>query len=65
MKHRQPGLFGAGERAVRLTKMGGPLAGLKARIDKEAFQWSFQFHAVSGSAFGRPRAGRKAGVGIL
>ena len=38
MKHRQPGLFGVEERAMQLTKMGDPLAGLKARIDWEAFR---------------------------
>jgi len=38
MKHRQPGLFDVEERASQLTKMGGPLVGLKARIDWEAFR---------------------------
>ena len=38
MKHRQPGLFDVEERASQLTKMGDPLVGLKARIDREAFR---------------------------
>ena len=38
MKHRQPGLFDVEERAAQLTKIGDPLAGLKALIYGEVFR---------------------------
>ena len=38
MKYRQPGLFDLEERAEKLTQMGDPLVGLKARINWEAFR---------------------------